>query len=42
MRNQGRLTRDHLEALAREEMRLNEIERLTAHFATFDSSATKH
>jgi hypothetical protein len=42
MRNLGKLSAAQLEALAREEMRLNEIERLTANFGTSEAALTRH
>jgi hypothetical protein len=42
IRNQGKLTPDQLECLAREEMKLNEVERMTANFGTSEAAETRH
>jgi hypothetical protein len=42
MGNQGKLTPDQLECLAREEMKLNAVERMTAHFGTAEAAETQH
>jgi hypothetical protein len=40
--HQGKLSTAQLEALAREEMRLNEIKRMTANFGTPEAAETPH
>jgi hypothetical protein len=42
MRNLGKLTPDQRECLAVEEMRLNEIERMTPNFGTSEAAETRH
>jgi hypothetical protein len=42
VRNLGKLTPAQLECLAREEMKLNELERMTANFGTVEAAEMRH